>query len=482
MPTTTGAPTLRPPPCLTTPPSIVTPVDIRLPTQPLDISCVKDIAVSAAPALPMPPELKGEPCNAENSSKSVNVLRSVRSKSSSKDSHMPIKKKFVRPFEDDYNTDYSLKHEDSDNIKHEEESRPVVVSLLNSNNNNNVIIPNPKGKSKEKEGGKVERQSVSKEKLKYLRYFRLGNRKRHEEKAGKRDYPSSRLRSPSPFKSLFEATTRPTVSASKPPSPTLPLPSRTTKLPPETNAKLMFFTMLGLLKLGDTDKKEHEMIWDVILDDKLSRQCNSTTMSYFMKLHEQTSEDTGSKSQKDTVFLNSQDLINHHQSKVSSTPCPPEVATSPDLNNPGYNKKPLPINLSTLLPVSKNSLTNVVECMQKPTWLQSGTLNIPGLSSVLHKSLVTSTLAPEPLAITWPGIEAIQDAYMKHYEETSQVLIRLRETHVKQQEEMSQKRATIDHLSTQMASLASHQKELRAKNNQLCDSARILAESLSKLK
>jgi len=58
----------------------------------------------------------------------------------------------------------------------------------------------------------------------------------------------------------------------------------------------------------------------------------------------------------------------------------------------------------------------------------------------------------------------------------------LRETHVKQQEEMSRKRATIDHLSTQMASLASHQKELRAKNNQLCDSARILAESLSKLK
>ena len=54
--------------------------------------------------------------------------------------------------------------------------------------------------------------------------------------------------------------------------------------------------------------------------------------------------------------------------------------------------------------------------MQKPTWLQSGTLNIPGLSSVLHKSLVTSTLAPEPPAITWPGIEAIQDAYMKYYE------------------------------------------------------------------
>ena len=145
----------------------------------------------------MPPELKGsEPCNAENSSKTVNVLRSIRSKSSSKESSsshtMPIgvphgnKKQFVRPFEDDYNTDYTLKQEDSDHVKEEEESssRPVIVSSpvaakLLKNNNNNVIMPNPKGKSKEKEGGKVERQNVSKEKLKYLRYFRLGNRKRH---------------------------------------------------------------------------------------------------------------------------------------------------------------------------------------------------------------------------------------------------------------------------------------------------------------
>ena len=191
MPTTTGAPTLRPPPCLTTPPSIVTPVDIRLPTQPLDISCVKDIAVSAAPPpLPIPSEMKGEPCNAENSSKTVNVLRNVRSKSSSKDLHMSIgvphgiKKQFVRPFEDDYNTtDYTLKHEDSEHIKpEEEESSPAIVSLpeaLLKNNNNNVIMPSPKGKTKEKEGGKAERQNVSKEKLKYLRYFRLGNRKRH---------------------------------------------------------------------------------------------------------------------------------------------------------------------------------------------------------------------------------------------------------------------------------------------------------------
>ena len=64
----------------------------------------------------------------------------------------------------------------------------------------------------------------------------------------------------------------------------------------------------------------------------------------------------------------------------------------------------------------------------------------------------------------------------------SQEMANLKETHAKQQEEMSQKRAHIDQLSTQMASLASLHQELRAKNNRLCDSARILAQSLSKLK
>ena len=64
----------------------------------------------------------------------------------------------------------------------------------------------------------------------------------------------------------------------------------------------------------------------------------------------------------------------------------------------------------------------------------------------------------------------------------SQEMANLKETQAKQQEEMSQKRAHIDQLSTQMASLASLHQELRAKNNRLCDSARILAQSLSKLK
>ena len=161
------APTLRPPPCLTTPPSVVTPVDIRLPTQPLDI---KELA-----------ELKAEPpVTIENgSSNPTNVLRSIRTKVAP--SSPEKKKQFVRPFEDDYNTDNqiatSAKNEDSNQAKPENEAKITTVV----NNNNNIVLPPEKGKSKEKES-KVEQRSVSKEKLKYLRYFRLGNRKQRHGK------------------------------------------------------------------------------------------------------------------------------------------------------------------------------------------------------------------------------------------------------------------------------------------------------------
>ena len=229
------------------------------------------------------------------------------------------------------------------------------------------------------------------------------------DKEEKRDYPSIRQSLPSPSKLVLE-----TSSPVKPPSPTLPLPSRTTKLPPETNAKLMFFTMLGLLKLGDTDKKEHEMIWDVILEDKCARQSCSTTMTYFMKLKEnQVEPDANKEPSKDLVFLNSQDFINASSSSSPQAQAAPEAEQ--DLNS---LKKPLlPINLSTLLPVSKNSLGDVVE-LKKPTWLQSGTLNIPGLSSMLNKSLVKTGTPQEPPkeTLAWPGIEAIKESYMKYHE------------------------------------------------------------------
>ena len=98
--------------------------------------------------------------------------------------------------------------------------------------------------------------TMSKEKLKYLRYFRLvTHRKRNDVEIAKLERRKKRYyghdRSPSPNTIFGSVPCRP----ERPSSPDLPLPSKHGKLPPDSNAKLMFFTMLGLLKLGETDKK-----------------------------------------------------------------------------------------------------------------------------------------------------------------------------------------------------------------------------------
>ena len=52
-----------------------------------------------------------------------------------------------------------------------------------------------------------------------------------------------------------ERSPSPTQMGSKSSLPTLPIPSEATKLPPDSNAKLMFFTMLGLNKTREDEKK-----------------------------------------------------------------------------------------------------------------------------------------------------------------------------------------------------------------------------------
>ena len=52
-----------------------------------------------------------------------------------------------------------------------------------------------------------------------------------------------------------ERSPSPTQLGSKSSLPTLPIPSDATKLPPDSNAKLMFFTMLGLNRTREDEKK-----------------------------------------------------------------------------------------------------------------------------------------------------------------------------------------------------------------------------------
>ena len=97
---------------------------------------------------------------------------------------------------------------------------------------------------------------------------------------------------------------------------------------------------------------------------------------------------------------------------------PPLIVTPPILKTGTTTPTPLPINLSTLLPVSKNNLHDVTPQEMPPTWLQGGTLNIPGLSSILSSAAISPPLLPQESnqkkVMPWPGIDVIMESYKKY--------------------------------------------------------------------
>ena len=209
-------------------------------------------------------------------------------------------------------------------------------------------------------------------------------------------------------------------------------------------------------------------------------------MSYFMKLrnHYQNQNNIiDDPSLTDEVFLNSEDIIkvatklqnssslnstvlvqtsqnnNNNNSSSNCTSANNAISPSSSISSVefefsrqntktaarGMCSTPLPINLSTLLPVSRNNLQDVNSAKEMPltTWLQGGStmLTIPGLSSLLSSSSapispnnaggavspassstslsipneqVTNKITNSGGVIPWPGIEAIADSYRKY--------------------------------------------------------------------
>jgi len=289
--------------------------------------------------------------------------------------------------------------------------------------------------------------------------------------------------------------------------------------------------MLGLLKLGETDKKEHEQIWSTILEDKLARKSSSTTMSYFMKLNDWNYGFEGKMRKADSVFLNPEEIIQSKASnQISSALTPPAInilipnnvqgslpkreapspalsltsntsrgALSPNSNSnssiPANYNKPLPINLSTLLPVSKNNLGDV--STRNGLEMPKFGLNIPGFQEcrALSSSMAPTTSASNSICqqqqriktpsvtpiIQWPGIEAVIESYKKYSQDVTDQLCQLRDLQTKLQGDISTKRTVIDNLSSQMATLARYQAEKRSKNKEMEEVITKLSENLARL-
>ena len=105
-----------------------------------------------------------------------------------------------------------------------------------------------------------------KDKLNYLRYFRLvTHRKKNDIEIEKLERRKKRLRerSPSPID----------TSETRSVSPELPLPSVAPHLNQlqETHAKAMYLSAIGLCRNTEEQKVSNEIIWSVVLDDRMTR-------------------------------------------------------------------------------------------------------------------------------------------------------------------------------------------------------------------
>merc|ERR1711892_936192 len=324
------------------------PSDIKLPTKPLDFSEIKhnvkstsstltctstttvtsstspvlsiSLSPSASPS-PSPPCLSPNPAYTTTSrcTPYVPKPRVSPTKMSDEANASTPKRMFVRPFEDDY----SPIQPSSGLCPSEEPLLDISASSLSPNKDmkqmtnvelDDIIKPDDQDSDYEsmssdssikKEGSilcptsghlltddeaSVPKEGVfrepepdmsQKDKLKYLRYFRLvTHRKKNDIEIEKLEKRKSRLRerSPSPIPQVEERSASPVL-----PSPTVaPHLNRL----PETHAKAMYLSAIGLCRNSEDQKTNSEVIWSSVLEDRLARDKESTVNKYFVRLRE----------------------------------------------------------------------------------------------------------------------------------------------------------------------------------------------------
>ena len=387
------------------------------------------------------------------------------------------KKMFVRPFEDDYspipatvNGDKSLEDLSSTNgddsvnkdcaknnidledcVKPEDQDSDyesmssdssVKKDVTGSSGVTESVVSVSNGVSDHEESVFREPSSDTvspvsrKDKLKYLRYFRLiTHRKKNEVELKKLERRKERLRerSPSP-PSLTTTDLRCT-------SPELPLPS----VPPhlnklsETHAKVMYLSAIGLCRNTEEQKMTHEQMWSVILEDRLTRDqdSESVTTKYFIRLRDMSSAPepsdlTSSECHQRGVKRSVNGEV--ATGETSPTSSPPHtrynglnIPTSDALSRLSSDHTPvmsLPssveINLCSLQPIAKPTL--LLQEADHSTAAPPAHLQHPHcLPAVLQHPVNTE---PEDLSVNkkrkcstssyqWPGVEAILESYKK---------------------------------------------------------------------
>jgi len=540
------------------------PSDIKLPTKPLDFSEIKNnvkstssfvtssttttvsssttspvlsitLSPSASPS-PSPPCLSPNPAytTASRCTPYVPKPRVSPTKVSDESNVSTPKRLFVRPFEDDYSP-----IQPSSGLCSSEEQLDISTPSLSPNKDmkpitnvelDDIIKPDDQDSDYEsmssdssikKEGSilcptsghlltddeaQVPKEGVfrepepdvsQKDKLKYLRYFRLvTHRKKNDIEIEKLEKRKSRLRerSPSPI---------PEVKV-RSPSPVLPLPSVAPHLNrlPETHAKAMYLSAIGLCRNSEEQKTNNEIVWSAVLEDRLARDDNSAINKYFVRLRDMSEPVRGVKRGWNGNLLPPSD---------TDLPLSPRYLQSTPLNIPScealsrlscesiHSADPISlpssveINLCSLQPIAKPTLL-LQEVKSEPGAAPPAHLQHVGFPKVLSPFKTEIKSEPEDLSMAkkkkpnspmpWPGVEAIIESYKKFssdYEQEKSILI---ERQSRFQQEIVTRRGQVDNLSTRLSSLARLHKTLvgnHAHTQQTLEGLRNQLVAISKL-
>lgn len=340
-------------------------------------------------------------------------------------------------------------------------------------------------------------EPTSREKLKYLRYFRLVTHSRKNDvEIAKLEKRRKRLRerSPSPIPPPGGE------AAGRPPSPLLPLPSVAPHLNrlPETHAKIMYMSAIGLVRTSEEQKLVQEVIWSAVLDDRLARgDPPSTINTYFIRLRDmagpelrgargppcllgsllpppaETTATTTTVTGGAAVVLQQQQppslnipsvhcmglkeevggslpLLLLHPVKLEAGGCgnsdlkPMLVATTNTASLPAGRIKAEPEELTTTATAGQGEL-------RKRRWEGEPAADGQQVSPAKRRTLQQQDSGGE---FAWPGLEAIEHVYKKYKADCDRELTSLEQQRQGLEAELQQKRGQIDVLSTRLAGLA----------------------------
>jgi len=339
-----------------------------------------------------------------------------------------------------------------------------------------------------------------KDKLNYLRYFRLvTHRRKNDIEIEKLERRRARLRerSPSPEAAAEERAV----------SPELPLPSVAPHLNrlPETHAKAMYLSAIGLCRNSEEQKISNEVMWAMILEDRLTREPaeqRSLITKYFVKLRDLPALPDTAPAPALSPEPGARGVKRAYDGSLVADPAP-APAVSPrysGLNIPSSDAvsrlageggglgeagpvvslpASLEINLCSLQPIAKPTLllqdTAAVKAEPgggpapaPPAHLQPH-LSFPRVLSSPFKAEVKTE--PEDLSVSkrtkrtsspyaWPGVEAILESYKKFTSDCEQEKAALLERGARAQAEVSARRGQVDTMSTRLSSLARLHKTL----------------------